>query len=430
MRLSHRQRFFPSTFIFLTFVAVILVAGPARAQLVGEPAPSAGGSADEPIKVDGHSHLVVMQYMSWFGLKTQINFQHAEAVPILQSPDMKSVGGGYDSMDPAIIRQHVKWLEYMGVDAALVDVSNNVGCIFSPDPTSPKFCPPGSTWAFWSSNWNILQNTGHLYSAWSQLKTRLKLIPELGCLDNQDLAEHEDGKTGVEKEADWFGRRMAEYPNMNVEYLGKPLMLVYMGPWPTQSTCSISSLMEVLHKSGLDQKYTFRIDSGFLDLQPIYWSNPNETPTGPIEMAPTYHYWSWVDQDKPSYFYYPTYNQSPLAEHDKFRVENLTAAIATGSGGPDGWGCPTSKQIYCPNDSLRYGDGGGYATLARFMTAADRLDPIFLIVHQFNEFNQPDEGWNAESSDDIEPTQAPGGWEYTAVQAVHDEIVKYRSVHP
>lgn len=146
MRLSHRQRFFPSTFIFLTFVAFILAAGPARAQLVGEPAPSAGGSADEPIKVDGHSHLVVMQYMSWFGLKTQINFQHAEAVPILQSPDMKSVGGGYDSMDPAIIRQHVKWLEYMGVDAALVDVSNNVGCTSARIPPARNFAlpaPPG-----------------------------------------------------------------------------------------------------------------------------------------------------------------------------------------------------------------------------------------------------------------------------------------------
>jgi hypothetical protein len=60
------------------------------------------------------------------------------------------------------------------------------------------------------------------------------------------------------------------------------------------------------------------------------------------------------------------------------------------------------------------------------MQLASQLEPRFLIVDQFNEFSKPDEGWNPNTSDDIEPTQLPGGWGYGALQAVHDAIAAYR----
>jgi hypothetical protein len=47
-------------------------------------------------------------------------------------------------------------------------------------------------------------------------------------------------------------------------------------------------------------------------------------------------------------------------------------------------------------------------------------------VDQFNEFTMSDEGWNADSSDDAEPTQSLDGWGYSAIQAIHDEISVYR----
>jgi hypothetical protein len=64
------------------------------------------------------------------------------------------------------------------------------------------------------------------------------------------------------------------------------------------------------------------------------------------------------------------------------------------------------------------------------MSLAEELAPLFLVVHQFNEFTTSDEGWDANTSDDIEPTQTPAGWGYGAIQAVHDRIERYRKRRP
>ena len=42
------------------------------------------------------------------------------------------------------------------------------------------------------------------------------------------------------------------------------------------------------------------------------------------------------------------------------------------------------------------------------MTYARELNPIFLIIHQFNEFVPPDEGFDANTDDDIEPANLWG----------------------
>jgi len=62
----------------------------------------------------------------------------------------------------------------------------------------------------------------------------------------------------------------------------------------------------------------------------------------------------------------------------------------------------------CPDASLRLGDNGSYATFDAFMDYARQLDPIFLILHQFNEFAPPDEGFDANTDDDIEPADLWG----------------------
>ena len=80
-------------------------------------AASTAATANAPLVVDQNSHVVVMEYEAWFG-PNAVTFQGTAAKPKLQSADMQSVGGGYDSADPAIIQQHVAWLEYMGLDAA------------------------------------------------------------------------------------------------------------------------------------------------------------------------------------------------------------------------------------------------------------------------------------------------------------------------
>lgn len=339
-------------------------------------------------------------------------------MPWLQSPDMQPVGGGYDSTDPRVIEQHVRWMEYMHADAATIDLTNNVGCIFSSGPVSPEFCDP-ATPMFRAQNRTIRDNVGNLYPAWTKLGTSLKLIPLLGCQTNRDLVKGTDGKSGFQKEVEYFGHLMARYPNLDVRYLGRPLMLVYIG---TPVNLNILERAKgVLRASGLDKQYTFRIVAGYLDSQPSFWNNPNQQPDGPIQIAPRYGFWSVVDRLKPSYHLFPTYS---LVPEGSVAVENLTVSLAT--AGQSGWGC--GHPVYCPEDALRYGHGSDvYPTLESFMAIADQLKPRFLIVDQFNEFVKPDEGWNADTSDDAEPTQKPHGWGFSALEALRDDIALFHA---
>jgi hypothetical protein len=398
------------------WAAALCVSIPAKTQSIGLDAPSAGGIPGRALTVDDSSHVVVMQYEAWFG-PDAVTFQNAEAMPLLQSADMQGIGGGYDSADPLVIKKHVKWMQYIGMDAALVDVSNNVGCIFSSGPVVGTFCNPADE-GFRKSNQTILSNSGNLYAAWSALHTRLKLIPLLGCLDDRDLALGNDGKSGLEREAEYFGSLMARYPGLSVVFQGHPLMLLYIGT--PVDTALLAKAQAVLKSSGLDAKYTIRINAGYLDSQPDFWANPDQQPKQPIQLARQYDFWSWVDRLKPAYALYPTYHEAP--SQFAHRAENFTASIAT--AGERGWGCPQPR--YCPDAALRY-EGSSYTTFRDFMSAAGKLDPVFLFVHQFNEFTNSDEGWNAETSDDIEPTREPLGWGYTALAAVRERIRIYRS---
>jgi hypothetical protein len=102
-------------------------------------------------------------------------------------------------------------------------------------------------------------------------------------------------------------------------------------------------------------------------------------------------------------------------------VENFTASIAT--AGQSGWGCPNpDAPPYCPDDALRYGIAGSYATFDAFMAYAVQLAPTFLFIDQFNEFVSPDEGWNANTDDDLEPANLWGN----DLDVVKKQIEMYR----
>jgi hypothetical protein len=175
------------------------------------------------------------------------------------------------------------------------------------------------------------------------------------------------------------------------------------------------------------RQYTFRMMAGYLDSQSYLWASHN-SPTGPLEINPEYGFWSWVDRLNTSCTlalcpYYPSYNKAGS------RVENFTASIAT--AGQNGWGCPNPDELpYCADDALRYGKNDSYPTFASFMDYARELQPIFLILHQFNEFNSSDEGWDANTNDDIEPANQ---WGAKDLDIVKNQIDSYRSAvdrHP
>ena len=363
-----------------------------------------------------------MLYEAWFG-PNDVTFQGAAAMPFLQSADMQPVGGGYDSADPAVIKQHVAWIEYLGIDAALIDLTNNVSCIFNSERFIKKYIP-NCTPAFRLSNQTIRNNTGNLYPAWSELGTPLKLIPLLGGIDQDVLFRDIDGKTAFEKEIEYFGARMRRYPDRNMIYHGKPLMVIYLGAAqdPNWSDNPLWFQIRKFLKAHpeIDDKYTFKMMAGYLDSQPALWEHQG-VPTGPVEINPAYGFWSVVDRLSPTCTvqpycpYFPTYNQVGA------RVENFTASIAT--AGQSGWGCPVSNAPPpCPDDALRFGDGGSYITLDAFMDYAVQLDPIFLFIDQFNEFVPSDEGWDANTDDDIEPANLWGN----DLGVVKGQIDRYR----
>ena len=403
-------------------IARLAITVPSIAVLLASSIAAAASSTPAgPLVVDRSSHIVVMEYEAWFGPKA-VTFQSSSAMPLLQSPDMQAVGGGYDSADPATIKQHVNWLEYLAVDAAISDLTNNVSCIFNSEWFVRKYvknCTP----SFRTYNQRIRDNTGNLYSAWSALGTRLKLIPLLGGINGNVLYKDEDGKTALEKEIDYFGVRLQRYPNLAVIYEGKPLMLIFLGaaqdPDPGDHPLWYRIEQFLQRHPEISSKYTLKLMAGYLDSQPDLWETQG-TPDGPVEISPAYGFWSWVDRlnatcTGPLCPYYPSYNKAGN------RVENFTASIAT--AGQGGWGCPNpNSPPYCPDDALRFGEDGSYSTFAAFMTYAKQLDPIFLLIHQFNEFVPPDEGFDANTTDDIEPANLWGN----DLRVVREEIEAYR----
>jgi hypothetical protein len=386
----------------------------------------AAASSEEPagpLVADASSHLIVMEYEAWFGPKA-VTFQGTAAMPLLQSSDMQSVGGGYDSADPAVIRRHVAQFEQLGIDAAIVDLTNNVSCIFDSEWFVRRYvtdCTP----SFRAFNQTIRDNTGNVYPAWTKLGTGLKLIPLLGGSDDNVMYKDLDGKNALQKEIEYFGALMQQYPERQVIYEGKPLMLIFLGA--AQDPNRADRPLWVRIREFLSDhpeysgRYTFKLMAGYLDSQPGLWLNQG-TPIGPVEVNPEYGFWSWVDRLNPNCTvppfcpYYPSYNRAGS------RVESLTVSIAT--AGQNGWGCPNSEAPpYCPDDALRFGAGESYDTFDSFMTYARQLNPIFLIIHQFNEFVPPDEGWNANTDDDIDPSNL---WGTSALKAVKQQISLYR----
>jgi hypothetical protein len=401
------RRFLPDTQYSSPVVIIFLISLLPLVSAAQSPIATAA-HATGPLVADRNSHLVVMEYENWFGPKA-VTFQGAAAMPLLQSRDMRPVGGGYDSADPAVIKKHLAWLEHLGIDAALIETTNNVSCIFNSEWFIKKYLP-NCTPSFRLSNRIIRNNTGNTYPAWTKLGTRLKLMPLLGGIDQDVLYKDIDGKTALEKEIDYFGALMASYPDLNVIYEGKPLMLIFLGAAqdPNRKDNPLWWQIEKFLKAHpeMENKYTFKLMAGYLDSQPDLWKNHGE-PHGPVEINPSYGFWSWVDRLNPTCTvqpycpYYFSYNRVGS------RVENFTASIAT--AGQNGWGCPNSiSSPYCPDDSLRYGPDGSYATFDAFMDWAARLDPIFLIIHQFNEFVPGDEGFDANTDDDIEPANLWG----------------------
>jgi hypothetical protein len=365
-----------------------------------------------PLIVNADTHAVVMEYTPWFGPNGS-HFEDGESIPVLSSDSMKKVGrAGYDSADPVVIAQHVKWMEEMGVDALSVDVTNNTTCIYAINYAAMD---PNCSPAFRAGNQRIRDNFANLYPTFAALGTSLKLIPWLSAQGTAILDLDSDGITPFEKQIVFFQKIMQQYPQLNVVYQGKPLITIFTGPGgEIDPKIQMARVFSFISARGLDAKFTFRMISGVLDSQPSFWKNPNTTPDKLIQINPATPVWSIGDRLMPSLSKFPTYN---LIDNT---VENFAAIIAiiAPAAVQDGWG-DWATRTYAPGASFR----GNGQTFQSYMAYAEKLKPRFLYIGQFNEFKKPDQGWDANTSNDMEPAEK---WGFLSLHVARDLILKFK----
>ncbi|HEX4420053.1 MAG TPA: hypothetical protein VH165_19195 [Kofleriaceae bacterium] len=414
--------------------SAVLVAAVGAAVLAA-PAPAAPftypGTPATPLTVSSTSRIVVMEYEASYG-PAAFHVDDAVVRPSLTSTSMSRLGlAGYDSADPGVLEQHIAWLEQLGVDAVTVDVSNDAPCAFDgPEISSVE---PTCTSDERTLVQAILANENNLYAAFTpptppNVATRLKLIPVLDAQSAQLLWKDLSGRSALEHEVDNFDALMTGHKNLSVLYKGHPLMILFTGPTPCypalSAGCSptVADTMAALdamtiHGMSVTSQYTFVIMGGYFDAQWQFWANqtPGFVPTSPNPLAAAYPFWTWVDRRQAAFGYQPTYATAGT------RVEAFTASVAV--AGANGWAAPHVTPLqHATDDALR-----GSGTLAAFLGDAQALDPIFTVIHQFNEYGAPntsDEGWDGDTTDGIEPNTAVGSAYLTSAAA---SILAYRA---
>jgi hypothetical protein len=361
------------------------------------PGPAFSGT----VAVDGNSHVVAMEYEAFFGPLFQPNTAYT---PLLKSSD---VSVGYDSMDPAIIKQHVAWFSQLGVDAIIADLSNEGPCGYGDASQCGQMfntTDPTTIANYQKLAQAIDQRTLNLYPAFEANGGNIKIIPLLDGHDAQAFQPRSDGQIPFDLELQAFFQQMQQYPNIAVLYQGKPLILIYLQEAelnnPSDPSSVLAHVLAETQKWG--SQFTFRLMGGFVNSYPQLWANAN----GIAGLHQASQFWTWFDGLNSAAGIYPTYTVAGS------RVEAFT--LSNSYGGDQGWNSTDgTAALY-----------NGGAEMNAYFSYATQLNPIFLIVNQFNEFETPDQGNDENHSNDIEPTQQ---WGYDKFNRAQQLIQQYRS---
>jgi len=339
------------------------------------------------------SHVVVMEYETWFNPLWNASGQvFGYYEPLLKS---SNVSQGYDSSDPLIIDQHVKWLTALGVDAVIDEQSNGGPCAYGDAQMCAQFLGNQSSVVGYTAIINAInQGAFNLYPAFEARGAAIKIIP---MVDGQDALMYQprgDGQTPFDVQIGAYHQRVAQYPDLSVIYHGKPLLLVFVGASVnTSDPNSVYNQAQTAIQKWQD-RFTIRLMAGFIDSQTLLWDKLGIGNTR--EVDPRYQTWTWIDR------YNPTFNLMPSYTTAGSRAEAFTVTSAANGADP-------INRFWGPDATLYHGGD----TYKSFFDLAVQLDPIFLIFNQFNEFAGPgasvsDEGPDIEHSNDIEPTKQWG----------------------
>ncbi len=145
--------------------------------------------------------LIGIGYETWF-MPGAVKWNTAEATPTL---------GHYRSDDPAVIKQHAKWISDAGYDFILIDWSNNL-----------------------DTNWTngtakaIIAGTDAVFKVYAQLQKHPKISLLIGLDANGQVATPNFNAQIAEIKSKYLNN--PQYNAMLVRYKGKPLLEVYRGP--------------------------------------------------------------------------------------------------------------------------------------------------------------------------------------------------------
>ncbi len=274
--------------------------------------------------------------------------------------------GFYRSWDPDIVRQHLIWLVESGVDFLLVDWSNQLWGRRHWDERSD------------ASN-EVVRATTMLLETAAAMREQGLPVPRIVIFVGVNNGPSTT-MVAINEEILWIYHNYVRNPRFQgllLEYLGKPLLIVFNGGGP--------AWLKDTHQAPVDARYFT-----------IRWMSSQHQLCRHNEAG----YWSWMDGSL----------RQPVTLFQG-KPEVMTASTAFFDQG--GWKSPTA-----------FGRRGGWTYLESFKGALQQRSR-FLQLHQFQEFTGAPEGsqtfygdsYSVELSDDIEPVslttpayRGHGGW--------------------
>lgn len=226
----------------------------------------AGTLPDKYKSAPYEDRLVCVAYSTWM-YKTS-RFENCWETPLL---------GKYTSLDsPETLKAHAELLYDADVDFVLVDWSNNVDYDFY----NKKDYRGGRA----RNDFETIElGTTQMFESWSKLEHSPKIAVFIGCPNDESAIK--DGR--LQKKADQVYREYIEkeeYKDLYQTYLGKPLLVVYLGT-PALAQSRLAKLWN-------DDRFTVRFLTGYIGQQSMY-NNKTRAATQPI--------WSWEERGQQCY---------------------------------------------------------------------------------------------------------------------------------
>ncbi len=299
--------------------------------------------------VPPEERLVGLAYSTWF--------RSADWHNVWGTPEL----GYYASDDRAVIRKHAEWIADAGVDFIWVDWSNNVNYIYGETQGRPDF--------------DMIENsTIAIFEEFSSLARHPKISIFIGCPGEPEALT--DGR--LQRKADQVYDQFIANPRfapLYQTYLGKPLLVVYLGT-PTSFQTGVPEWR--------DERFTVRYMTGFITQQ----GNLRNA-----DLVGKYGYWSWEDRDAPSYAVY------------EGQPEEMTLVAA-----------------WRPEPTVRPATRRGGETFRAQWERARLVGPRFAMVVSWNEWTCGEQP-SVELSKDLEPSLE---WGHLYLDLLKEEIAKFK----